>query len=199
MDIFRKRTQAERKVALDDYNSVDPMLQHMVAPSDVDFLAKIEGGTTVEEIRIDEPRPLTKSEQDEQTDELNRLSLFGGVYAAREYSNIPVIAQMQRAEERAGLEKLLGHQPRVQPPFDEMFSTAWNEAVAEFKKRYDNRAPLAIPSSASFTKSGGRIEYDEQLNESTEYASSGALLRSWVGGPNARPAFEAMAGSPIAA
>ena len=45
-DIFKKHSLAERDAAIkearDAYDGVDPELQHMIAPSDNDFLARVQ-------------------------------------------------------------------------------------------------------------------------------------------------------------
>ncbi len=188
MNPFKKMTRQERS---EIWNGCDPTLTHMLGNSEQDFLdaAPSEGAPEVVPAR-----PLTLVEKVALDDALARTTLFGGIYRDREYSSVPAIAALERAEEQNSFAKVFGRQPSVQTPFDEMFSTAWREAVAQFKKRYE-REPLIIrSSSAPSTHLGGRVEYDSGANESTEYdAVTGALLRSWIGGPSARPAFENMA------
>ena len=182
MNPFTKTLTREERSAI--WNGCDPTLTHMLGNSEQDFLdaAPSEGAPEVVPAR-----PLTLVEKVALDDALARTTLFGGIYRDREYSSVPGIAGMQKAEEKENLEKLLGRQPRVQSSLDAMIAEAIQEALT---KRYvpgeHFREPLQI-------RTGGRVEYDAGCNESTEYSSSGAFLRSWAGGPNDRPAFENMA------
>src|SRR5467141_4743507 len=107
MDIFKKHSLAERDAAIkearDAYDGVDPELQHMIAPSDNDFLAKVEAAITVAPIEIAESRPLTTVEKAALDTEQDLATLFHGAYKPREYSAIPAFAEMEKAEERQDL------------------------------------------------------------------------------------------------
>ncbi len=180
MNPFTKTLTREERRKI--WDGCDPLLTHMLGCQE-DFLS----GTSETEPEIVPARPLTLVEKVALDNELARTTLFGGIYRDREYSSVPGIAGMQKAEEKENLEKLLGRQPRVQSSLDAMIAEAIQEALT---KRYvpgeHFREPLQI-------RTGGRVEYDAGCNESTEYSSSGAFLRSWAGGPNDRPAFENMA------
>src|SRR6267154_1652643 len=170
MDIFKRYTPAELKDARADFERVDPAVQHMIAESNDDFFAKFE--TPVDEIRIDASRPLTLTEKAAVDAEQNVATIFGGIYVPKQYSSIPALASLEKAKEKENVEKLLGHQPRAQTPFDQMIEEAVAQAVVEMKKRYE-REPLAVPTPGA---SGARIVFDADVDESTEYSSSGALV-----------------------
>ncbi len=203
---FSKRyyTPAERdaeiKAARETWNRCDPELTHLLGKSEQDFLDSVAASCPLAPPEISATRPLTALEKAEQDAELNRLSLFGGAYAPKEYSTIPGIAQMEKAQERQDLEKLVAPGVRAKNSLDGMIASAIEKAAREtltkggnIPRRESEREPLVVRTSGAthFTKSGGRIEVDD--DECTEYGADGGLLRSWTGTPSDRPQFESLA------
>src|SRR5260370_28897126 len=95
-------TREERRKICD---SCDPLLTHMLGSTEEDFLNAAPSEAAPEVVPA---RSLTLVEKTQLQNEIDRTTLFNGAYATREYSPVLAIAQMQRAEEREGLEKLLG-------------------------------------------------------------------------------------------
>src|SRR5258708_2349482 len=126
MDIFKRYTPAELKDARADFERVDPALQHMIAESNDDFFAKFE--TPVAATNIDEPRPLTKAEQTELDVELNR-QMFGGKYAPQSGTGCKALDDLAKANEEAGLQKLLAPALRERNTLAGMIESAIAKAV----------------------------------------------------------------------
>lgn len=201
--LFRKvKSQAEKdaliREAREGWNRLGEH-SHLIAESEEHYLSRVSDAIAIEQEPFVPPRSLTAEELAKQNAEL-MLSEILGARVDDKYSSIPVFAEMQKAQERRDLEKLLGPGQRSKNALQAMIDSAVEEAVSTFRKsavaprRESEREPLVIRkgvSSTHRTNSGGRIEVNG--NECTEYGANGAYLRCWIGAPSDRPHFESLA------
>jgi hypothetical protein len=189
--LFKKvKTQAEKDALIREaratYDAVPNQHRHIFAASDEDYLSRVADHIEVEHPTFTPPRALTSAELAKQDGRLNCMRIFGD-RADSDATGIPAIDQMVEKQKRDDLGKLLGPVPRPPSELDGIIEAALAKVLADGRRvprRESEREPLAL---AKRTPGAGRIEYDRKLNESTQYASDGGFLRSWIGSPSDGP------------
>jgi len=102
---------------------------HLLGDDQENYLQKTADNIIVEAEPI-EPRALTPMEKAALDDQQGRLELFGGKYADKEYSAIPAIAEMEKAQERQNLQELLGPARRAELQVESMIRNAVEKAMS---------------------------------------------------------------------
>jgi hypothetical protein len=198
MNLIRKvKSQAEKdellKQAKREWDAIDPAISRLVAESEDHYLAAIAATIEVENIPFTPARELTAEELARQDGAL----MFSQIYGDRADNNVPdVFKKMVAEQEAVAFQKLIAPGQRAKNTFEAMVEEAIEALTKRSNiRRESDREPLVIrkgSASTYFAKSGGRIEYDENENESTEYGVDGRFLRCWVGSPSDRPNFESL-------
>ncbi len=159
MDRFTKRVKSQEeknellRLAKQEWDEAGEFA-HLLGDDQENYLQKTADNIIVEAERI-EPRALTPMEKAALDDQQGRLEIFGGKYADKEYSAIPAIAELERAQEEAGLQKLLGPADRAESQLESLVRGIVQKTVGNLTVpvRESDREGLAImPRLAAATQ-----------------------------------------------
>ncbi len=119
---------------------------HLVASSEEVYLSKIADSIIVERTPFTSARELSADELAKQNGALMFSQIFG-TRADDKYSSIPAFAEMQKAQERRDLEKLLGPARRAETWLETLVREAINK-VQSVPRRASERTGI-IPRAAA--------------------------------------------------
>jgi hypothetical protein len=185
MEPFRKvvKTEEEKRslvaAAKKEWDSISPAVTHLIAASEEDYLSGIADAIQIESQAFVPPRELTSAELGKQNGELVVMQVFGD-RASDPYEGLPTaLREMAKANDEAALAKLLGPSKHTESALDEMIRKAVESVVVK-----GSRVPVRESERPGLALAKGRIEFDQRLNESTQYSGDGAFLRCWHGAPD---------------